>query len=77
VTAPGEFGVGDPVEILPPYQGDDIFIEMHHSSAKVAAIVDGEYMVTLGAVHPPDRQFGPFPRERLRPRLSKYQNRRS
>jgi hypothetical protein len=61
-----EFAIGDVVDIRNPDSRDNILIEMQPHGAKIAAISDNGYMVTLDAAYPSDRQFGPFPAGRLK-----------
>lgn len=62
----GRFKPGQLVTILPPYGDDPIVVELQ-PHGRIGDVVDDGYMVVLGSVWPPDRQFGPFPAGRLAP----------
>jgi hypothetical protein len=60
------FEVGDRVDIMQTSNYDAVLVQMQSCGATIAAVVDDGYMVTLAAVIPPDKQYGPFPAHRLR-----------
>ncbi len=56
--------VGDPVTILPPYDGLPYILEFQHYG-HVAELDGDEFMVELESTFPPRQRFGPFPPAKL------------
>lgn len=61
-----DFERGQLVTIWPPYTDDPMMVELQ-PHGRVSSLRPNGYMVVLGSVWPPDREFGPFPAERLSP----------